>query len=61
MSIFKNKWFLIFLYIVTAFIVATLLGFILISFVIEFCISIYTKRIFYLGNIDFVQCVKIGI
>ncbi|WP_241650131.1 hypothetical protein [Rosenbergiella collisarenosi] len=61
MSISKNKWFLIFLYLVTAFVVATSLGFILILFVIEFCISIYTKRTFDFSNIDFMQCVKIGI
>ncbi|WP_241587254.1 hypothetical protein [Rosenbergiella epipactidis] len=61
MSTSKKKWFLIFLYLVSAFVVATSLGFILISSVIEFCISIYTKRSFDFSNIDFIQCIKIGI
>ncbi len=61
MSISKKKWFLLFLYLVTSFISATSLGFILIEAVIEISLSIYSDRVLSFNNIDFMQCVKIGI
>lgn len=61
MSISKKRWLLIFLYLIITFIVATSLGFMLVSSVIEFCMSIYAKRTFDFSNIDFIQCVKIGV
>ncbi|SQK72169.1 Uncharacterised protein [Tatumella ptyseos] len=61
MSISKKKWFLLFLYLVTSFISATSLGFILIEAVIEISLSIYSDRVLNFNNIDFMQCVKIGI
>lgn len=56
-----KKWFLIFLYLVTSFVIATSLGFILIEAVIEISLSIYSDRMLNFNNIDFMQCVKIGI
>jgi len=61
MSISRKKWFLIFLYLVATFVIATSLGFMLILSVIELFISIYAERAFDLSNIDFIQSMKIGI
>lgn len=57
----QKKWFLIFLYLVTSFVIATSLGFILIEAVIEISLSIYSDRMLNFNNIDFMQCVKTGI
>lgn len=61
MNISRNKWFLILLYLVVVFFIATSLGFMLISSVIDLSISIYSERAFDLRNIDFIQSIKIGI
>lgn len=61
MKISKKKWLLIFLYLITSFIIATSLGFMLIKSIVELGISIYSDKAFNFSNVNFIQCVKIGI